>query len=61
MSHAVHRWQLVNDFVERFNDHRSANFVPSDLLYIDESISKWNGLGGHWINMSLPQFVAMDQ
>ena len=27
----------------------------------DESISRWYGLGGHWINMGLPMYVAMDR
>ena len=61
MSYDKHLWQLVRDFVGRFNDHRSENFFPSDILCADESMSKWNGLGGFWINIGLPQFVAMDR
>ena len=40
MSHAKHRWQLLRDFVDRFNNHGSANFVTSDFLCADESMSK---------------------
>ena len=32
MSHAAHRWQLVDDFVQDFNDHRRSNFSPSEVV-----------------------------
>ena len=35
--------------------------IPSWKLCGDESMSKWNGLGGSWINKGLPMFVAMDR
>ena len=54
MSHAKHCWQLVQDFVDRFNYHRSANFVPSDILCADDSMSKRNGMGVLWINIGFP-------
>ena len=28
---------------------------------MDESISRWYGLGGSWINLGLPHCVAMDR
>ena len=31
------------------------------MLCADESISRWYGLGGHWINCGLPQYVALDR
>ena len=30
------RWLLVDEFVEQFNDHCAANFVPSDMICVDE-------------------------
>ena len=36
------------------------NFSPSDLICVDESISRWYGMGGHWINEGLPIYVAID-
>ena len=27
----------------------------------DESIAHWYGLGGFWINIGLPQYIAQDQ
>jgi hypothetical protein len=61
MSSEAFRWQLVRDFVDRFNEHRASRFVPSGTICVDESISRWYGLGGYWINMGLPQYVAIDR
>jgi hypothetical protein len=61
MSHEEHRWTLVADFVWLFNEHRVEQFVPSDKICVDESISRWYGLGGDWINIGLPMYVAMDR
>jgi Transposase IS4 len=35
-----HRWQLVDDFVSSINAHREARVHPSEMLCVDESISK---------------------
>lgn len=61
MSHEAYRWSRVFDHRDRFNAWRASNFVPSDWICVDESISRWYGLGGHWINMGLPQYVAIDR
>jgi Transposase IS4 len=61
MSSEDYRWKLIDGFVERINQHRSHFFFPSWLICADESISRWYGLGGHWINMGLPMYVAMDR
>lgn len=39
------RWSLVQDFVDAFNEHRFANFAPSDLVCVDESMSRCYGQG----------------
>jgi hypothetical protein len=44
-----------------FNEWRASNFVPSDLICIDESFSRWYGVGGDSINVGLPHYVAMDR
>jgi hypothetical protein len=54
-------WKLVNNFVETFNDHRASTFQPSELICVDESISRWYGKGGHWINHGLPMNIAMER
>jgi Transposase IS4 len=55
------RWRLVDDFVGAFNDHRASTFQPSEMICVDESISRWYGKGGHWINHGLPMYVAMER
>jgi Transposase IS4 len=57
----AYRWLLVEDFVKNFNDHRANLFSPGWQVCVDESISRWYGLGGHWINIGLPMYVAMDR
>jgi hypothetical protein len=59
--HEVYRRNLVDDFVTMFNDHRQQQVYPSDRICVDESISRWYGMGGDWINVGLPMNVAMDQ
>ena len=61
VSHEQWRWMLIQDFVDNFNAHREEFFSPSWLLCADESISRWYGLGGNWINIGLPHYVAMDR
>jgi hypothetical protein len=61
MSSEAYQWLLVEDFVKNFNDHRAKYFSPGWLICVDESMSRWYGLGGHWINMGLPMYVAMDR
>ena len=52
---------LVDDFVRQFNDHRGTCFVPSDVICADESMVRWYGLGGDWINIGLPMYVDIDR
>ena len=61
VSDADHRWMLIDDVVDIFNQHQQDNFIPSKWICADESISRWYGLGGHWINVGLPVNVAIDR
>lgn len=61
MSSEQHRWLLVDNFVANFNDYRVSNFSPSDLICVDESMSRWYGQGDFWINHGLPQYIAIDR
>jgi hypothetical protein len=61
MSHSSYRWMLVDSFVDRFNQHRVSNYIPSDQICVDESISRWYGHGGSWINKGLPEYIAIDR
>ena len=55
------RWRLVDDFVKRFNDYRAENFILSEIICVDELISRWYGQGCGWINAGLPHYVAIDR
>ena len=61
MDDEEYRWLLVEDHINNFNDHRSECYLPSHLIVVDESISRWYGHGGYWINFGLPHYVALDQ
>jgi Transposase IS4 len=61
MGHETWRWKRVDDFVEAYNTYRKSNFIPSDLLCVDESMSRWYGIGGDYINKGLPMYVAIDR
>jgi Transposase IS4 len=61
MSQEAYRWMLVQDFITRFNEHRRTHYSPTKVICVDESMSRWYGLGGHWINMGLPMYVAIDR
>ena len=51
----------MDDFIEAFNYYRVASYSPSDRIRVDESISRWYGLGGHWKNVGIPKYVAMER
>ena len=58
-SHEAHWQKLVEDLVTNFDEYHTQPLSPSDLICADESISRWYGQGGHWINLWLPMCVAM--
>jgi len=51
----------VDDFINAFNTHRADNFQLSDLICVDESMSRWYSQGGNWINHGLPQYICIDR
>lgn len=55
------RWSLVSGFLKAINEHRQHYVRPSDHICVDESISRWYGLGGDWIKIGLPHYVAYDR
>lgn len=60
MSSEHYHWKLVDVFIENFNKHCQDCFVPSNLILVDESISRWYGQGGFWVNEGLHQYVVID-
>ncbi len=61
MSSEMFRWKLVDGFINNYNAYRASNFVPSEQICVDESMPRWFRLGGNWINIGLPQYVAIDR
>ena len=55
------RWSEVSGFIDALNEHRHAHMKPSELLCVDESISRWYGLGGDWMDIGLPHYVALER
>ena len=51
----------MDGFITRFNEHRESYVIPSELLCVVESMSRWYGQGGDWINYGLPMYVAIDR
>ena len=52
---------LVDDHIANFNKKRASNYHPSDSICADESMYRWYGIGGNWINASLSQYIAIDR
>ena len=51
---------LLEDLINFINDEREHFFSPSSWICVDESISRWYGTGGDWINEGLQMYVATD-
>ena len=51
---------LVDDHISNFNKNRAHNYHPSDSICVGQSMSRWYGIRGHWINSSFPQYIAID-
>ena len=61
MSLEQYHQRLIDDFINNFNKHHGQNFYLSDEICINESMSRWNGQGGHSINHGLPLYIAIDR
>ena len=57
----AHRWMLVDNHITNFNDWRATMFKPGTMIVVDESIFRWYGHGGEWINRGLPHYVDIDR
>ena len=52
---------LVDDHIANFNKNRARNYHPSYSIYVDESMPRWYGIGGHWTNDGFPQYITIDR
>lgn len=50
---------MVSGFLHVINEHREKIVTPSDYICVDESMSRWYGLGGGWIDNGLQHYVAL--
>jgi hypothetical protein len=56
-----YHWMRVDGFVNAFNKQRELFIEPLSELRAVKSISRWYGQGGNWINLGLPQYVAINR
>lgn len=61
LSSAEYRWALMNDFLRAINEHRERTVTPSETICVDESMVRWYGLGGNWIDKGLPMYISIDR
>ena len=52
---------IVDDHVSNFNKNCARKYNSSDSIRVDESMSIWYRILGHWINAGFPQYIAIDR
>ncbi|KAL3778102.1 hypothetical protein ACHAW5_004096 [Stephanodiscus triporus] len=61
MSSEQYRWMLVDDFVDNINEYRARTFVPGGHLEADESMIRWYGVGGSFVEAGIPHYAAIER
>jgi hypothetical protein len=61
MSSEQYRWKLVNDFVANINEYCARTFVPGSHLEADESMIRWYGVGGSFIDAGIPHYAVIER
>jgi hypothetical protein len=61
MSSERYRWMLVEDFVANYNDYRQRTFVPGGHVEADETVVRWYGNGGVFVDAGLPMYLALER
>ena len=61
MTHVQYIWLLVDNFIDRFNTHRSDKFLPGSTIGVDESMVRWYNHGGNCINRGLPHYITIER
>jgi len=52
---------LVNDFVDNINEYHARTFVPGGHLEADESMIRWNGVRGSYVDSGIPHYAAIER
>ena len=55
------QWALADDFMQAINDHREMCMSPSDLICVDEGMSRWYGHVVDWVYDGFPTNRAIDK
>ena len=61
MSLERYRWMLINDFVANINKYRQRTFVPGGRLEADETVVRWYGKGGAFVDAGLLMYLALER
>jgi len=61
MSSERYCWMLINDFVANINKYRQRTFVPGGHLEADETVVRWYGKGGAFVDAGLPMYLALER
>jgi hypothetical protein len=56
-----YNWMLVEDFTVHFNNHRASTYSPCTYICVDESITRWYGMGADYINIGHPHPLYLDR
>ncbi len=51
---------LVDDFVDNINEYRTRTFIPGGHLEADESMIRWYGVGGSYVDAGIPHYAAIE-
>ena len=60
MSSERYCWMLINNFVGNINKYRQRTFVPGGHLEADETVIRWYGKGGAFVDAGLPMYLALE-
>ncbi len=60
MSMERYHWMLIDDFVANISKHRQRTFVPGGHLEADETVVRWYGKRGTFVNAGLPMYLALE-
>ena len=55
-----YHWMLINDFVANINKYRQRTFVPGGHLVADETVIRWYGKDGAFVDAGLPMYLALE-
>jgi hypothetical protein len=61
MSSERYCWMLVDNFIDNINEYRSKLFDPGDHLEANETVIRWYGVGGAFVNAGLPMYLALER